>query len=92
MLTSTGGHSAVVKLELWLHSGVLSVRQLSSTFVILDGQHEHAPVSGIIALRVDEQITRFHADFPSGINPERRRQPLTLRLVEQIPSDVASAL
>jgi hypothetical protein len=77
-LTSHGGHSAKVEMELHLHEKIISVNQVGPGFLLLDALTGHAPGSGILILRVDGNEHRIQVSLPEGIAANSERVSITV--------------
>ena len=58
-ISSHGGHSADVQMQLLLHGRVLPVVQLGPDFLLLDTANDQAPGEATLVLRVDRSERRW---------------------------------
>jgi hypothetical protein len=66
MLTSSGGYSAEVDLQLVLKGQSFPLAQVGPTFCILQKAMEFEPTAGEIVIVVDGRAKRVSASFPQG--------------------------
>jgi hypothetical protein len=67
------GHSAEVKMELWLNGTSLPVGQLGPDFLLLKDAIERPPGKATLVVRVDEGERRWQVALPEGISATSRR-------------------
>jgi hypothetical protein len=71
--SSQGGHSAQVKMSLWLNGVSNSVAQMGPDFLLLDAPFDHPPADASLVLRVDENERRWNVRLPQGISSSSKR-------------------
>ncbi len=62
-----GGHSADVRIHLYVNGSVLPVAQLGLEFLVLRTPLDHPPCDAEIAMSIDGQESRWAVHLPSGI-------------------------
>jgi hypothetical protein len=72
-VSSQGGHSAVVKIQLLLNGTVLPVAQLGPDFLLLDAPSDHPPGSARLVLQVDQSERSWEVSLPHGIAASSER-------------------
>jgi hypothetical protein len=75
MLTSSGGYSADVDLQLVLQGKSFPLAQVGPTFCILREAMEFEPTAGEIVIVVDGDAKRVPAYFPQGGTASDPRVP-----------------
>jgi len=66
-VTSNGGHSAQVKIQLLIDGGSIPVAQLGPDFLLLSNPIDHPPVTGVLVLQVDQSERRWNVRLPDGM-------------------------
>lgn len=66
-VTSTGGHSAQVKIQLLIEGGAFPVAQLGPDFLLLPYPVDHPPAAGVLVLQVDQRERRWNVHLPDGM-------------------------
>jgi hypothetical protein len=69
LMTSWGGHSARVTLQLLVGGGSMTVAQMGPDFLLVDEPIPHPPANAIVVMRVDESERRWNVHLPHGISP-----------------------
>jgi hypothetical protein len=72
-LSSHGGHSADVRINLILNGDSIPVAQLGPGFLLLDAPTDHPPGPASIVLRVDQNERRWNVRLPEGISSRSKR-------------------
>jgi hypothetical protein len=67
-LTSPSGHSADVRIHLYVNGCVLPVAQLGPKFPILRTPVDHPPCDAEIAMSIDGHESRWAVHLPNGIH------------------------
>lgn len=88
MLTTTGGYSAEVDLQLVLQGKSFPLAQVGPTFCILREAMEFEPTTGEIVIVVDGDAKRISVNFPKGGSASDTLVPY----IEQAPSLADSGL
>jgi hypothetical protein len=70
---NNGGHSAQVKIQLWIDGGSVPVAQLGPDFLFLDVPFEHPPSNARLVLQVDQSERQWDICLPNGISAATNR-------------------
>jgi hypothetical protein len=62
------GHSADVRMQLFVDGHVLSIGQLGLGFMILENPTDHGPMEAEVAMSVDGRESRWTVHLPDGIS------------------------
>jgi hypothetical protein len=62
-----GGHSAQVRMELFLDGQVLPIAQFGPDFLILEKPADHSPTNGEILMSIDGHERRWTVYLPDGL-------------------------
>jgi hypothetical protein len=73
LLTTQGGHSARVKMQLLINGGARRVVQMGPDFLLLEEAFDHPPVDASVILQVDDSERRWDVRLPHGISAGSRR-------------------
>lgn len=65
---STNGHSADVRMRLFVNGHVLKIAQIGPQFLMLDHRIEHPPAEAEILMSVDGKEERWRVHLPDGIS------------------------
>jgi hypothetical protein len=74
------GHSADVRISLFVNGLVLPVAQLGPDFLILRNAVEHAPSDAQISLSIDGAENRWTVHLVDGIHPDRLKTKTSGRI------------
>jgi hypothetical protein len=72
-LSSQGGHSAQVKMQLLVNGCSISVVQMGPDFLLVDAPINHPPGAASLVLQVDRSERRWNVRLPNGISAESKR-------------------
>jgi len=72
-ITSNGGHSAQVKMQLLIDGGSISVAQMGPDFLLLSKPFDHPPCDAHFVLQVDEDERQWDVRLPDGISATSNR-------------------
>jgi hypothetical protein len=72
-VTSNGGHSAQVKIQLLIHGSSIPVAQLGPDFLLLDHPFDLPPGNAGLLLQVDQSERRWEVRLPDGISSTSNR-------------------
>ena len=72
-ISSQGGHSARVKMQLQVNHVTLSVAQLGPDFLLLDAPMDLPAGDASVLMQVDQQERRWNVRLPDGISAASRR-------------------
>ena len=72
-MTSNGGHSAQVKIQLLIDGGAIPVAQLGPDFLLLDAPFDYPPGNARLFLQVDQSERRWEVCLPNGISASSSR-------------------
>jgi hypothetical protein len=72
-LSSQGGHSAQVKMQLLVNGSSLSVAQMGPDFLLVDAPIDHPPTDARLVLQVDQSERRWNVRLPNGISADSTR-------------------
>jgi len=72
-LSSQGGHSAQVNMQLLVNGFALPVSQMGPDFVLVNTPVNHAPAAATVVMQVDESERRWNVQLPKGISAENKR-------------------
>jgi hypothetical protein len=72
-LSSQGGHSARVNMQLLVNGFALPVSQMGPDFVLVSAPVNHAPAAATMVLQVDESERRWNVHLPNGISADNKR-------------------
>jgi hypothetical protein len=75
---STSGHSADVRIQLFVNGHVLKIAQLGPQFLMLDQPVEHPPGDAEILMSVDGKQERWRVHLPGGISPTAPTTPICM--------------
>lgn len=76
-ISSQGGHSARVKMQLLVNHVTLSVAQLGPDFLLLDAPMDLPAGDASVLMQVDQQERRWNVRLPDGISAASRRVAIT---------------
>jgi hypothetical protein len=72
-MTSNGGHSAQVKIQLLINGRSVPVAQVGPDFMLLNHPFDLPPGNAILVLQVDESERRWEVRLPNGISSTSNR-------------------
>ena len=72
-VTSNGGHSAQVKIQLLIDGDAIPVAQLGPDFLLLDAPFDYPPGNAGLVLQVDQSERRWEVRLPNGISAASSR-------------------
>jgi hypothetical protein len=72
-ISSQGGHSALVKMRLWINGSCLRISQMGPDFLFVDAITDQPPGNATIVLQVDESIRQWDVHLPNGISAGEKR-------------------
>jgi hypothetical protein len=72
-LTSHGGHSARVDMQLLLNGSAIRIEQMGRDFLIINKPFDHPPADASLVLRVDDSETCWTVRLPHGISAASTR-------------------
>jgi hypothetical protein len=75
--TSTGGHSADVRIHLYVNGSVLPVAQLGLDFLVLRTPVDHPPCDAEIAMSIDGKESRWTVHLQNGIQMGCRKTAIS---------------
>ncbi len=75
-LSSRGGHSARVTMQLQVNGVTLRVAQMGRNFLLLQETANHPAGAASITMRVDENERTWSVVLPTGISPASKRVPI----------------
>jgi hypothetical protein len=70
---STSGHSADVRLHLFINGHVLPIAQLGPDFLVLRTPADYPPSDGEIHMVIDGQASRWPVRLADGIKADQRK-------------------
>ncbi len=73
MMSSHGGHSALVKMRLLVNGDSIPVVQMGPDFLLVDAPINHPPGVGSVVLQVDQSERRWNVRLPNGISTASKR-------------------
>ncbi len=76
-LSSQGGHSAEVNLQLLVNGFCLPVSQLGPDFLLLDTPINHDPTFATMVMQIDQTERRWNVQLPNGISSKSQRVQIT---------------
>jgi len=76
--SADAGYSPDISAELVFHDQSFAVASLGPNQVVIQSPRPLPPGRGTIHVRIDGQLTVYHVDFPSGINPRHPAQPAVI--------------
>ena len=76
--SADAGYSPKISAELLLHDQSFAVAALGPGQVVIQSPRPLPPGRGTIYMRIDGQLTVYHAELPSGINPSHPAQPAVI--------------
>jgi hypothetical protein len=77
-IRSTNGHSAEVRIQLFVDGHVLKIAQIGPHFLMLDQLIEHPPGEAEILMTVDGKEERWRVHLPDGIRTTTPTTPISL--------------
>ena len=72
-LSSQGGHSAQVKMQLLVNGFSIPIAQMGPDFLLVDGPINHPPGEASVVMRVDESESRWAVRLPAGMSSASNR-------------------
>lgn len=72
-MSSQGGHSARVNMQLLVNGFTLPVSQLGPDFLLVNTPVNHAPGSATVVMQIDESERRWNVRLPQGMSAESKR-------------------
>jgi hypothetical protein len=72
-LSSKGGHSAKVNIQLLVNGFSLAVAQMGPDFLYLDNPMDHPPTTAEVVLQIDSSERRWDARLPAGLSANEQR-------------------
>ena len=75
---STNGHSADVRMQLFVNGRVLKIAQLGPRFLMLDQPIEHPPAEAEIQMSIDGKEERWRVRLPDGISRTAPTTPISV--------------
>jgi len=75
-LSSQGGHSALVKMQLRINGSCLHISHMGPDFLFVDATADQPPGNATIVLQVDESIRQWDVHLPDGISAGKKRVAL----------------
>ena len=72
-ISSTGGHSAQVKMSLLLDGNSIPVVQMGPDFVLIETTVEHSPCIASLVFQVDQNESRWNVYLPKGLSPNTKK-------------------
>ena len=73
MMSSHGGHSALVKMRLLVNGDSIPVVQMGPDFLFVDAPINHPPGLASVVLQVDQSERRWNVRLPNGISTGSNR-------------------
>ena len=80
LVSSQGGHSARVTMQLLVGGGSLPVAQMGPDFLLLDNPVDHPPGDASLVMRVDDSERRWNVHLPDGISAQSSRVTISAAL------------
>jgi hypothetical protein len=77
--TSSAGHSADVRIQLWVNGCVFPVAQLGPEFLVLRTPVDHPPCDAEIAMSIDGCESCWSVHLVNGIQVGRRKTAIFCR-------------
>jgi hypothetical protein len=71
-LSTYGGHSALVEMNMIVNGSSLPVAQMGPDFVLLNSLTEHPPAVATLVLKIDGTEERWNVHLPKGISPNTK--------------------
>ena len=79
-MSTQGGHSAQVNMELLVNGGSIRVAQMGPDFLLVDEPFDHPPVGASVILQVDGRERRWNVLLPNGISSGSKRVAIAATL------------
>jgi hypothetical protein len=73
----SNGHSAIVRMELYVNGCVLPIAQLGPDFLVLKNPFDHPPVEAEIAMWIDGCEDRWRVRLSDGISAGQRKTAIS---------------
>jgi hypothetical protein len=71
------GHSAIVRMELYVNGLVLPIAQLGPNFLVLGNPIDHPPVDAEIGMWIDGREERWRVRLADGIKAGQRKTSIS---------------
>ena len=78
-LSTHGGHSAQVKMQLLVGGHSLPVAQMGPDFVLVAAPADHPPADARVVLQVDQSERSWNVHLPHGISAGTKRVAISAR-------------
>ena len=78
-LSSQGGHSARVKMQLLVNGDSIPVAQMGPDFLLVDAPFDLHPGEASVVLQVDESERRWNVRLPDGVAAGSKRVAIAVR-------------
>jgi hypothetical protein len=78
-VSSNGGHSAQVKIQLLPDGGSVPIAQMGPEFLLIDAPFDHPPGEASLILPVDQSERRWNVRLPNGMSAGSNRVAITTR-------------
>ena len=72
-LSTQGGHSAQVNMQLLVNGGSFRVVQMGPDFLLVEEPFDHPPADASVVLQVDGTERRWNVLLPNGISVDSKR-------------------
>ena len=73
ILSTYGGHSEKVKMQLFVNGTPISVAQMGRDFLIVDKPFNLPPAGASLVMQVDDSISQWNVHLPHGISAASKR-------------------
>lgn len=76
-LSSSGSHSAIVKIRLLVNGDSIAVAQMGPDCLFVDSPTDHRPSEATVVMSVDQSEQRWKVWLPEGMSSKSERVPIT---------------
>jgi hypothetical protein len=71
--SSTGGHSAIVKIRMHINGHTIDVAKMGPDYVVANSPVDHPPGEAMLYMQVDRNESNWKVHLPHGISAQSQR-------------------